>query len=152
LKLQQQRVAIDTLYITEDGRQFVHAGDKRAAIDPQTGKLAWRAWQCNNPDCPGRKSNGDPLLFSKSDSLLFAKDGNVAVRHGNTAEDLPSQKSYGKIMCPACLQIRNLAAESSQQQRQYRTWCRKHVLPSAAKRIEELNQQRRALYRRKSNR
>ena len=150
-KIFQERSKVETLFIARDGRQLVvPAAYDRAIVDPQTGELVWAAWQCNNPDCPGRKPNGDPHLFPWPDHLLYAKsDGTVGMRQPSTEEDFRKDDAYGVQACPECLKHRNLETESPLRKQQYQDWCRRHVLPSTAKRLKELDAQRQALYKRR---
>ncbi|MCG8586645.1 MAG: hypothetical protein MI757_18235, partial [Pirellulales bacterium] len=112
----KRRQQVETLYLTEDGRHIIRAGIDRAIVAPDTGKLAWKAWQCENPSCPGRNPDGSPLLFPWPDHLLYAKeDGTVGMRQPSTEEDFEKDENYGVQKCPECLKLRVLAAETDEQ-------------------------------------
>ncbi|MCE9553962.1 MAG: hypothetical protein K8T91_11385 [Planctomycetes bacterium] len=135
-----RQMTVDTLYFANDGRELVAPGNVlRATVDPTTRKLAWAAWQCDNPQCPGRKPDGKPQLFPWPNPFLFIKeDGTIATRQPVTEPELLQADENRDVRCPACLKNRNLSAETPQQREQYRNWCRLHVLPQAAQQRKKL--------------
>jgi hypothetical protein len=138
----QDRLKVETLYLTEDGQRVVKPGspERVVVVDAAAGKLAWLAWQCNNPQCPGRKAANSPLVFPWPDPFAYVKpDGTVGIRQPLTPEDQKKMEDFGEQKCPECLKRRNLASETPQQRQQYKDWCVPHVLPEAAKRLAELD-------------
>lgn len=143
----QKRLAVDMLYLTEGGIEVVAPGNSQGAIvDTATGKLAWAAWQCDNPQCPGRKSDNQPLLFPSINPWLYAKeDGTIGLRQMKTEAEIRQTEEFGEQKCPVCLKIRNRDSETAQQRQQYQAWCRPHVLPQAAQQLKKLEQEYRQL-------
>lgn len=136
----EKQLEVDTLYLAEDGNQIIAAGNRQGVIvEPGKNRLAWGAWECDNPQCPGRKPGGTPLLFPWPNPFYFIKeDGTIAMRQPITEAELLQADESREVRCPACLKIRNLASETPQQRLQYRTWCRQHVLPRAAEQRKNL--------------
>ncbi|MCG8585682.1 MAG: hypothetical protein MI757_13325, partial [Pirellulales bacterium] len=135
------RRRLDTLYLTEDGQQIVHPASPTGAVvfDANAGTLAWAAWQCNNPDCPGRGADGSPMLFPWPHPLISLKaDGTISLDRSSATARNFSAAEFMERKCPACLRTRNLASESAEQRAQYNAWCQPHVLPGAADRLKEL--------------
>ena len=112
-------------------------------VDPKTKKLAWAAWQCNNPDCPERAEGGRPYLFIRRDPFKFVKkDGTVGLGQPQSQKDFELFEQYAEVTCPACLKTRNREAETAEQRQQYKRWCQRYVLPEAAARLKQLTEQR----------
>lgn len=84
-----------------------------ATIDPETGKIAWRAWTCYNPDCSGRGKGGGPLIFGKiwENAHIDSTDQVVYDRVEITNEDA----SKPPIVCPSCGKVEFLASYCSPQ-------------------------------------
>jgi len=140
----QDRLKVDTLFLTEDGQRIVRPMNPQSLIvfDAAAGKIAWPAFQCNNSDCPGRKADGSPYLFSRSNPFVSVQaDGSISTRSQSTAADFEQFQKYAEVKCPACLEKRNRVSESAQQRQQYVDWCQSHVLASAAKRLAELDRE-----------
>jgi len=139
-RLLERQFEVETVFLTEDGKEIIAPGNRQGIIvDSATGKLAWAAWQCDNPSCPGRKSASLPLLFPWPNPFYFAQtDGTVGVRQPVTEAELQQAQEYAEVKCPACLKNRNRIAETPAMRQQYRSWCRQHVLPQAAQQREKL--------------
>ncbi len=140
----QDRLKIDTLYLTDDGQQIVAPANPTGAVlvDAASGMLAWPAWQCNNPACPGRGAAGTPFLFPRTNPFIYVRDdGTIGVRQLETAADHEKMEDFSEPRCPACLKERNFTRQTPQQRRQHRDWCQVHVLPSAAARLRELEKE-----------
>jgi len=138
----EERIKVDTLYLTEDGREIIAPGTPlEAIVYPKTNKLAWRAWQCNNPDCPGEGKDGRPFLFTCPDPFKFvAEDGTVGIRQPeDTDKDRELFARYSEQVCPACLPLRNRETETLDQRLQYQQWCQPYVLPRSAKQLKKLD-------------
>ena len=140
----QERLKVDTLYLTEDGGEIVAAGNSFGVIvDPKTKKLAWAAWQCNNPDCQGIAEDERPYLFIRRDPFKFVKkDGTVGLGQPQSQKDFELFEQYAEVTCPACLKTRNREAETAEQRQQYKQWCQRYILPETAARLKELDEQR----------
>lgn len=145
--LLEKQLQVDTLYLAEDGREIIAPGNRQGVIvEPGTGKLAWAAWECNNPSCPGRKPDGKPQLFPWPNPFFYAKpDGTVGQRQPITEAELLQADENRDVRCPACLKIRNLPSETPEQRMQYRAWCQQHVLPQAAEQRKKLAEEYRRL-------
>jgi hypothetical protein len=146
------RNSVDTLYLTDDGRKIIAPGTVRGMIvDPASGKLAWEAWQCDNPQCPGRKPDGSPLLFPWPDPFAYVTDdGKPGIHQPQTEEDFKRMEAFANKQCPACLKERNLASETREEREQYRNWLKVHVLPQAAARLKELDAEYQAYLKRQN--
>jgi len=138
------RLRVDTLFIAKDGRRVVQPMNKdgTVVVDAAAGVLAWPAWQCNNPECPGRQADGGPYLFPWPNPFISVNaDGTLVTRQPNMPADRTLFDEFATQSCPVCKERRNLSAESPQQRQQYKDWCQLHELPSAAKRRKELDQE-----------
>lgn len=142
------RESVETLYLTTDGKEIVAPKNVRGVI-VDGGKLAWQAWECTNPSCPGRKADGKPLLFSRPDPFAYiTPDGQPDIRQPSTAEDFKKMDEYILRRCPECLKIRKLASETEAEREQYQSFVKPHVLPQAAKRLAELDAEYQAYIKR----
>ena len=140
----QDRLKVDTLFLTEDGQRITRPMNPQSLVvfDAAAGKIAWPAFQCNNPDCPGRNADGSPYLFSRSNPFVSVQaDGLISTRSQSTPADFELFQKYAEVKCPACLKKRNRSSESPRQSQQYVDWCQSYVLPSAAKRLAELDRE-----------
>lgn len=137
----QDRLKVDTLFITADGRRYTRPmnPDRAIVVD---GVLAWPAWQCDNPDCAGRGADGAAFVFPWPDPFKsVGADGSIVVRQPLTKEDEALFEKYIEQSCPECLKKRKVSTESKAQRQQYKDWCQPHVLPAAAKQLEKLERE-----------
>lgn len=138
------RLKVDTLFIAQDGRRAVQPmnPDQVVILDAKAGVLAWPAWQCNNPECPGRSTDGSPHLFPWPNPFIsVGPDGKLVTRQPNMPAERKLFDDFATQACPACKERRNPATESPQQRQQYKDWCQLHELPSAARRRQELDKE-----------
>ncbi len=135
---------LEKLYLTEDGKRVIATSMQRTLIDEESGKIAWEAYQCDNPACPGRDDE-QPHLFPWVDSFAYIENGVIMTRQPSSPEDEKKMSEYGEQKCPACLKERKIEGESEQQRQQYKDWCQLHVLPESAIKIKELEEERRAI-------
>ena len=142
------RLKVDTLFLAPDGERIVRPmnPDRLVVIDAATGKIAWPANQCTNPDCPGRVDRSPhlfpwprPFVSVQADGTVLERSPLMAAGGGLTAADQKLFDNYAEQKCPACLKKRKPASESAQQRQQYKDWCLPYVLPSAAQRLTELD-------------
>jgi hypothetical protein len=126
------RVKVPTLYLTDDGREIVAEGTQFGAIvDPQTKKLAWAAYQCDNPQCPGKPVGERPYLFTWPNPVLFAgEDGTVQSGQPISPEELAAFEKFKTMVCPAC--------EAAKTPNPNGLMPRRYVLPEGQKRLDEL--------------
>ena len=76
--------------------ELLHPTGTVAIVDPKTGKLAWQAMICLNPDCPARGPGGGPLLFvSPVAGVSIGPNGEVVDQSGQP--DLSKSPN-----CPIC--------------------------------------------------
>jgi len=143
-QIHRERYSQKTLYLTKDGREFIAPDNAfQAVVHPETKELAYAAWQCNNPDCPGEDKDGRPYLFIWPQPFLIIKeDGTVGYR-ATDKEDHEELVKSSMIACPACLPNRNKETETPEQYRQYEQWCQRYLLPEAARRLKELDEEER---------
>ena len=128
-QLFQERLKVDLLYLTEDGREIIAPSNRfGAVVDRKTNKLASAAWQCDNPNCPGEGTKGRPFLFPRRNPFgLVKEDGTVGCRQPESKKDIEIFEQYAVATCPAC---------SKTQVRQY-------VPPETAARLKQLEEQHR---------
>jgi hypothetical protein len=141
-QLFERTIAVDTLYLTEDGREIIAPGNREGAIvDPKTGKLAWAALTCGNPKCPGEGKNGRPYVFAWPHPFVVANpDGTLGMRQPESQSDFDLFDAYAETTCPACLTIRDRANESPQVRQKHKDWIRPYVLPQAEAQLKEIEE------------
>lgn len=139
----KDQIAVETIYFREDGSQFTAPGTKLGmTVDKRSGKLAWAAWQCNNPNCPARGADGGPHLFPLPDPFAYVDaNGEPAIRQPETEEDFQRFNDFIERKCPACLKIRDLDSETEQQRQQYQSWVTRHITPGAEKQLAALEEE-----------
>ncbi len=128
------------LFMTAKTHKRIEApASRNIFIDEGTGETAWPAAECHAPNCPGRE--GDTLyLFPDINPAMHAKpDGTIAP--GTPPEGNNGGKPAG--FCPKCWKAFNLANAGQDKQREYNLYVKPHVLPETAKRMAELEQERR---------
>jgi hypothetical protein len=143
----REQLEVDTLYLTEDGREVIAPGTSEGVIVfPGTSDLAWPAMTCENPDCPGEGEGDRPFVFPWPDPFKYVDDdGNIQLRDPESDEDFKLMEQFGEQCCPACLPTRNRSRESIDEQIQYKSWVVPYVLPESAKRLKELEEQKRKI-------
>lgn len=131
-----ERRTLPALFITaKSGRHVVAPDDRTMFVDPETGEIAWRAWACHNPDCPGRQPGGPPFLCIEGDDGYVPKpDGSIGFDPRKSAN--PKQRPG---MCPRCSAIRDPARETRAEAERYERWVQLYVLPETAARLAELD-------------
>ncbi len=140
-KIDAERRGLPALYLTIDGREVTSSRDKGIVIN--RGDIAWPAYTCTNPDCPGEK----PQLFIWPDPMFSVKeDGSLGDRSFHSAEEwedaMREMGGHLQPTCPACLPQRNLETESDKQKQQYSDWVQLYVLPKTEERLRELDEER----------
>lgn len=84
-----------------------------AVIDPETGKIAWLAWTCYNPDCAGRGKGGGPLIFGKIwENARVDSTGEVVY---DRVEIRKEDANKPPIVCPSCGKVEFLSSYCSPQ-------------------------------------
>jgi len=84
-----------------------------ATVDPETGKIAWRAWTCYNPDCAGRGKGGGPLIFGKIwENARVDSTGQVVY---DRVEIRNEDANKPPIVCPSCGKVEFLSSYCSPQ-------------------------------------
>jgi len=142
IRAEQQN--LPTLYLTKTGERVVAPGSKGVVVCDETKEIALPAYQCNNPDCPGRSEDGEPVLFSIPDPRFYVTvEGEVGEHSFDSPEVMNFSGSY-ELECPKCLASRNKSAETPEQSQQYLRWCQPYELPESAKRREELEEEHKA--------
>jgi len=139
-------MSLPSLYLTESGKEVIAPGGQGVIVDKQSGELAFLAYTCANPDCPGEPNNGRPYLFIWRDRRWYVKsDGTLGAKEVETAEAweklLKEDGSQPEPTCPACLELRKLDSESPEVKQKYRGWVQRYVLPKTKKQLEKLNQE-----------
>ena len=131
-------MSLPRLYLTAQTHKRVKApAHKGVFVDEASGEICWPARACYAPNCPGRAADGEPLVFIAPDPGVYVKpDGTFGYDPARASPD----KNSGA--CPECLKGRNLATETDQQRQRYINWVRPYVLPETARRLEELDEER----------
>lgn len=144
----RDKLSVETLYLTEDGQRILAPLNQQGfvVVDLAARKFAWPAWQCMNPDCPGKQPDGSPLLFPWPMTFLeIGPDGKLLPPNTDAPDYQKKFEQSAEQKCPACLPRRNLAAETPKQRQQYQNWCVPHVTPRAAARLAELERETQAI-------
>jgi hypothetical protein len=136
----REKVGLPALFLTVDTKQrVVAAGNQGNFVDKDTGEICWRAFECRNPKCPGKATNGGLYLFITPDPAVFLKpDGTLGFDEKKANEAARSGIVSG---CPECLKIRNLKSESPATREYYASFVQTHVLSETAKRLKELEEE-----------
>ncbi len=93
-------------------------------VDEVTGENAWPVYECRNPDCPSRSLEEESYLF------IFTDRGMMRI-------------------CPECVTAFDLASKPHEQLIAYYRWTQPYVLEEAARRIKQLDAERRRAYKAK---
>jgi len=150
----EDELTVDTLYLTEDGREVIAPGSPTGVIVlPRTKDLAWAAMQCDNPDCPGEGKGDRPFVFPWPDPFkTIDEEGNIQMRQPETQEDFALLDQFAEPACPACLPTRNRAKETLDEKIKYKSWVRPYVLPESAEQLKRLEEEKRGLLKEKRRR
>ncbi len=142
-EINAERQTLPGLFITASGQRIEAPRDSGVFVDEASGELAWPAYACTNPDCPGR--NGEvPHLFIWSDPRFYvAEDGTLGTRQFNTAQEYRDAAAQAgtdrQPTCNECLKIRNLETETPEEGQKYSEYPRQYVLPATRQRELELD-------------
>lgn len=135
---------IPALYITEKtNKEIMAPAGLGLHVDAASGELCYQPHECTNPNCPGRSTDGKPVLFVHRVVLVsVGADGNIVYAQippgMTTAEFIASKGGDEFPTCPKCREKRNLSRETEKQRNQYRAWVRPYVSPETEKRRTEL--------------
>jgi hypothetical protein len=148
-EIDQERTSLPALFLTKSGHRVIAPGNRGVFVDEESGEIAWPAYECGNPNCPGKGENGEPAVFYWGEPRFYLKeDGALGARDFETAQDwrdaLAAEGGTQEPTCPHCLKIRHIAAESQTESQQYSEWAQQHVLPETAARRKELDAERQA--------
>ena len=116
-----EQAALNGVFLTENTHKIVIApNNSMNLVDEETGERCWRALACHNPDCPAQDkgTDGYPFLF---------------ICHNRSQ----------MVACPECLKIRNVATETPAEQAKHASYARAYVLSETARRVTELDAERR---------
>ena len=108
------KMVLPTVFLSEKTHQEVIAPANTQPV--HNGEPCWPAYTCTHPDCPGEGNSGRPYLFINS---------------------IPGSDTY----CAACLRGRDPAELSAEKQREYLWAVKPYVLPEAARRLKELDEE-----------
>ncbi len=137
----RDQLEVETLYFTADGERIYAPGADRGMIVDDSGRVAFAAWQCENPDCPGR-TNDKPFLFPLPDPFAYVDDkGQVAIGQPISDADMAKFEDFIDLKCPACLPTRDRERETAEQRQQYQSWVTRHVTPKAQRQLAELEEE-----------
>ena len=151
-EIEADQRALPVLYLTEEtGNRVEASADAGLFVEEETGELAYRAYECQNPDCPGRAGDDQPHLFIHRDVLAkIDANGEVVwepVPAGqNPQEYIRTQGGFLEPTCPKCAEQRNLETESEEDRQKYRDWVKLHELPKTAARRAELEEEYQAAF------
>ena len=109
-----------------------------------SGELLWLAYECHNPDCPGKKEGNQPFLFTSPDpNISIDAEGELVfpeyATHEEWVEAVTAAGGHIQPTCPACLPNRDLENESEEDSLKYANWVRPHILPETARLLAELD-------------
>jgi hypothetical protein len=152
-EIETEKSNLEGLYISADTGKVISAPINRGVfVDEETGEICFPAYTCTNPDCPGEGEGDRPFLFIHRDVLMeVGSDGEITYR--DIPEGTPPKKYIESLgghqvpTCPACLEKRNLAAETDADRAKYANFAQPYIPPETLKRqaeLEELYQKRRA--------
>lgn len=132
-----QRDELPALFLTaKTGQRVIAPSDREVFVDKKSGELCWRARMCDNEKCPSKTTGPEPFLFITSHAGMHIKpDGTLGEDEKLTQKAAADVRTFA---CPACLKIRNLAAETDAQRMMYDGWVRVYVLPETAKKLEAM--------------
>ena len=123
----------------ETGKEITAPINKGVFVDEETGELAFPAYGCQNPDCPGEKKNGRPFLFIHRDVLIEGVDDQGNAIYGeipagqDSLEFIRSRGGFLNPTCPACFKNRTPGSETEAQKQQYMQWAQPYAPPKTAK-------------------
>ena len=143
-EIEAEQRALPVLYLTEKSMAEVHApADAGLFVDKATGELCYRAYECRNPDCPGKGSGDKPHLFIHRDVLVSVDaSGEISwsqIPAGQNPQDyIRAQGGYMAPTCPKCAELRDLDNESDADRQKYQQFIELHEIPETAARREEL--------------
>jgi len=144
--IEAKRMAMPELFITEQGKQIRAPGNQGVFVDQGSREIAWPAYACDNPKCPGRKADGQPHLFSWRDPRFFVTPegtlGTIPFATQNAwKKAVKSEGGQSVPTCPECLKTRHLSDETAEQQGQFAKFVRRYELPESIVQRAELNVQ-----------
>lgn len=130
----KERNALPALFLTQETNQRVIAPGTTVMFgDPKLGEVCWRAKECTNPHCPGRKGE-EPVLF-----IMVVDSGYYVSPEGHLLHDGAKSKTALHQGCPHCMKQRNPAEETPQQQARYTLFIRDYELPETEARRKVLD-------------
>ena len=156
-EIEAEQRALPVLYLTEESMSEVQApADAGLFIDEATGELCYRAYECQNPDCPGGSGDGKTYLFIHRDVLASVDStGEITweqIPAGQNPQDyIRSQGGYLQPTCPKCAETRDFDSESEEDRRKYQNWAKLYELPEVAKRRAELEEEYQAAFESRQN-
>ncbi|MGB6043676.1 MAG: hypothetical protein WBF93_11015 [Pirellulales bacterium] len=120
-----EQSTLNRLYMTEKTqRRIIAPTNLGRFVDEVTGENAWPVYECRNPDCPSRSLEEESYLF------IFTDRGMMRI-------------------CPECVTAFDLASKPHEQLIAYYRWTQPYVLEEAARRIKQLDAERRRAYKAK---
>ena len=117
-EISAEQSSLNRLFLTAKTNRRILAPSQTATfVDPVTGEPAWPAFTCHNSKCPKRGTEDEPYLFIFSDREQ-------------------------RQTCPACAEENDPDSFSTRELRRYLSWTRPYTLPETARRIKELDAER----------
>ncbi len=138
------REALPTLYMTASGKRIEAPRSQGVFVDKESRELAWPAYECTNPDCPGRSPDGEPHLFVWEDARLFVTpEGTLGSRKFETAQQWRDAVAEAggdrQPTCKKCVGIRDLDAETPEEGQKYSEYPRQYKLPRTREMEKQLD-------------
>ena len=143
-EIEADQRALPVLYLTETSLSEVQAtADAGLFVDEATGELCYRAYECQNPACPGHSADGKPYLFIHRDVLASVDSSGEITWDQVPAGQEPrayirSLGGYLAPTCPKCVELRDLDSESDEERQKYQAWAKLHEIEETAIRRAEL--------------
>jgi hypothetical protein len=146
-EIDAERMSLPALYITTSGKHVTARGDLGVFVDQQSREIAWPAYTCENPQCPGRKQTGEPLLFTWQDPRFYVTpDGTLGTRDFATLnewrEAVQQAGGFREPTCPECFKSRNPQSETPEERETYSNFVRRYDSPETIARRKQLDEER----------
>jgi hypothetical protein len=139
-EISKEQTELPALFLTESGKRVIAPGNQGVVIHEKSREVAFPAFVCGNPDCPGR-SGDDPYLFCMPDPRFYVDDdGEIGSREFDNPDTWEFEGSM-ELVCPKCAEVRQRSQETRERADQYLKWCQPYELPESAKRREELERE-----------
>lgn len=145
-EIEAERMALPALFITTSGKPIQAPANLGLFVDEASREIAWPAYACDNPQCPARKPDGQPHLFTWQDPRFFVTpEGKLGTREFATLnawrEAVAQAGGFREPTCPECFKNRRPATETPQDREKFNNYVRRYDPPESIARRKELDAQ-----------